>query len=588
MTQPLGEILRTASWKTLAGDPAAEERGSWVVEHPEIGVDGVLSVADPDAAGAAAAELYAGLTSDGEVVGHIEVDTARRIIAAYGMPPMAQPAAGDPADDEEIVDGSGRSTAAAEESFRRTISTGLTAGTELVYPDPGSAIPGQPGYVVGRCEHRVARSEWAAGLRVCERCPDALADLDDLDDDDDFAADDAAAYDAAAYGIPPAAKQAVPLGSVLATAGVGGPWRAVLRDLDGTTYDDVPAALGSGVDLEVGVIRGSDPRAGQAGYGDRDVLYMYSDLCGDLYGDEDLVARHEQALRVAAALNAHVVDLSSTLGPVDDLGDAAQMVVSPAAREDAPAASPAAHPLLADIPLGPIEREPVGPVHSSAEDLERLTAALRGVQLGVDDRGCAAWLARTLDAPTMRVMLSWLERVRAAGRAEAATQAPVVDSAISAMLRLADGDVPSPSSVDLNFHDQGPELVRTWAGLLGLPEPSYGDVVDLPGHLLYRTLKSNGCLGDAKAMVVGYIDLVDDPTGLEGTGWLDEVWIATHRRGVTAHRPDGDDRTVCGRSTRTGDRTTARQATDQHGASFCAKCWPAGSPLAASAGDGAA
>ncbi|MEU8362360.1 hypothetical protein AB0C27_40710 [Nonomuraea sp. NPDC048882] len=40
------------------------------------------------------------------------------------------------------------------------------------YPNPGSAIPGQPGYVVGECEHRVAVSEWRAGFRVCERCPD--------------------------------------------------------------------------------------------------------------------------------------------------------------------------------------------------------------------------------------------------------------------------------------------------------------------------------------------------------------------------------------------------------------------------------
>jgi hypothetical protein len=27
-----------------------------------------------------------------------------------------------------------------------------------------------PGFVVGLCGHRVARSEWAAGYRVCERC----------------------------------------------------------------------------------------------------------------------------------------------------------------------------------------------------------------------------------------------------------------------------------------------------------------------------------------------------------------------------------------------------------------------------------
>jgi hypothetical protein len=39
------------------------------------------------------------------------------------------------------------------------------------YPNPGSEIPGQPGYVVGTCRHRVAGSEWRAGFRTCERCP---------------------------------------------------------------------------------------------------------------------------------------------------------------------------------------------------------------------------------------------------------------------------------------------------------------------------------------------------------------------------------------------------------------------------------
>lgn len=38
------------------------------------------------------------------------------------------------------------------------------------YPEPGSEIPGQPGFVVGLCGHRVARSEWRAGFRLCERC----------------------------------------------------------------------------------------------------------------------------------------------------------------------------------------------------------------------------------------------------------------------------------------------------------------------------------------------------------------------------------------------------------------------------------
>lgn len=46
----------------------------------------------------------------------------------------------------------------------------------IEYPEPGSEIPpenngGQAGYVVGECGHRVARQEWRAGFRTCERCP---------------------------------------------------------------------------------------------------------------------------------------------------------------------------------------------------------------------------------------------------------------------------------------------------------------------------------------------------------------------------------------------------------------------------------
>jgi hypothetical protein len=43
-----------------------------------------------------------------------------------------------------------------------------------VYPQPGAPIPlelngGMAGYVVGKCGHRVAESEWRAGFRNCER-----------------------------------------------------------------------------------------------------------------------------------------------------------------------------------------------------------------------------------------------------------------------------------------------------------------------------------------------------------------------------------------------------------------------------------
>ena len=43
------------------------------------------------------------------------------------------------------------------------------------YPNVGSIIPpeqnfGQKGYIVGGCGHRVAGSEYMAGLHNCERC----------------------------------------------------------------------------------------------------------------------------------------------------------------------------------------------------------------------------------------------------------------------------------------------------------------------------------------------------------------------------------------------------------------------------------
>jgi excisionase family DNA binding protein len=43
----------------------------------------------------------------------------------------------------------------------------LNAGVPF---DPGTGPV--PGYVAGLCGHRVARSEWRAGCRTCERCPD--------------------------------------------------------------------------------------------------------------------------------------------------------------------------------------------------------------------------------------------------------------------------------------------------------------------------------------------------------------------------------------------------------------------------------
>lgn len=63
------------------------------------------------------------------------------------------------------------STHQARTTAWKQMEAGAAASPE--YPDPGSAIPGQPGFVVATCGHRVAAQEWRAGFRVCERCPAA-------------------------------------------------------------------------------------------------------------------------------------------------------------------------------------------------------------------------------------------------------------------------------------------------------------------------------------------------------------------------------------------------------------------------------
>lgn len=49
----------------------------------------------------------------------------------------------------------------------------LRQAHEPVPFNPGSGVV--PGYMAGWCGHRVAATEWAAGFRVCERCPDPRA-----------------------------------------------------------------------------------------------------------------------------------------------------------------------------------------------------------------------------------------------------------------------------------------------------------------------------------------------------------------------------------------------------------------------------
>lgn len=69
-----------------------------------------------------------------------------------------------------LVGPDGLSLAAANVPTAVAIELAKSMIRVLIYPEPGSAIPGQPGYVVGTCGHRVAKSEYRAGFRSCERC----------------------------------------------------------------------------------------------------------------------------------------------------------------------------------------------------------------------------------------------------------------------------------------------------------------------------------------------------------------------------------------------------------------------------------
>lgn len=108
---------------------------------------------------------------------HVDVVSEGRtpsILIAYGPDPDAAPPArcgstlflGEHAfvDDPEML--------ADEDGETCNLPAEDPIHTGRVYPAYGSAIPDQPGYVVGLCTHRVARSEWSAGFRVCERCVD--------------------------------------------------------------------------------------------------------------------------------------------------------------------------------------------------------------------------------------------------------------------------------------------------------------------------------------------------------------------------------------------------------------------------------
>lgn len=67
----------------------------------------------------------------------------------------------------------------------------------------------------------------------------------------------------------------------------------------------------------------------------------------------------------------------------------------------------------------PLHTEPTYEYWLDARRREELLAdALRGVELGAHDERVVAWLARTLDVPTVLTVVSWLQRVRAEGMVE--------------------------------------------------------------------------------------------------------------------------------------------------------------------------
>ena len=65
----------------------------------------------------------------------------------------------------KILDDGEAAIVAYEEAQRLADEARIAAADASAVPFPGRA-----GYVTGDCGHAVARSEWRAGLRNCERC----------------------------------------------------------------------------------------------------------------------------------------------------------------------------------------------------------------------------------------------------------------------------------------------------------------------------------------------------------------------------------------------------------------------------------
>jgi hypothetical protein len=64
-------------------------------------------------------------------------------------------------------------------------------------------------------------------------------------------------------------------------------------------------------------------------------------------------------------------------------------------------------------PIERLDAAPTGPYVPPEQREEALCDALRGVDLGANDELTVSWLVRHLDNPTLRTVVSLIERVRA-------------------------------------------------------------------------------------------------------------------------------------------------------------------------------
>jgi hypothetical protein len=71
------------------------------------------------------------------------------------------------------------------------------------------------------------------------------------------------------------------------------------------------------------------------------------------------------------------------------------------------------------VAIMPLHTEPGGPFITPGEREEVLSDALRGVVLGGYDELVCAWIVQNFNLPTLRVIVSLIERVREAGNQEA-------------------------------------------------------------------------------------------------------------------------------------------------------------------------